>query len=72
MVAYHLLTQEGAAWVKPEGVRTVKAFGNSVCLLVAPSGESCGAISLLVIQISHSAFIPKRPVLFHPSNASYF
>ena len=61
MVAYHLLTQEGAAWVKPEGLWPVKAFGNSVCLLVAPSRESCKAIPLLIIQILHSAFIPKQP-----------
>lgn len=72
MVAYHLLTQEGAAWVKPEGLWPVKAFGCSECLLVALSRESRGAISLPVIQISHSAFIPKQPVLFHPSNVSYF
>lgn len=72
MVAYHLLTQEGAAWVKPEGLWAVKAFGCSECLLVALSRESRGAISLPVIQISHSAFIPKQPVLFHPSSVSYF
>lgn len=63
MVAYHLLTQEGAAWVKPEGLWPVKAFGNSVCLLVAFSRESCRATLLLVTQISHSAFIPKQPVI---------
>lgn len=50
----HLLTQEGAAWFKPDGSGTVKALGCSVCLLVALYGESCRVIPLLVIQISRS------------------
>ncbi len=72
MVAYHLLTQEGAAWVKPEGLWPVKAFGCSECLLVALSRESCKAIPLLIIQILHSAVISKQLAPFHHPNVSYF
>lgn len=72
MVAYHLLTQEGAAWVKPEGLWPVKAFGCSECLLVALSRESRGAIPLLIIQILHSAVISKQLAPFHHPNVSYF
>lgn len=50
----HLLTQEGATWVKPDGPGTVKALGCSGCLLVVLYGESCRVILLPVIRISRS------------------